>query len=450
MNRLLPALGLAALVLLARSTPAEACSCIYQGPACQTFWKTDAVFDATVESIEARTRQEDLGTSRPFPIGEFVVKMNVRQAWKGVQQGPIEVVTNQQSSACGFSFHVGKRYVVFAYRRTFDGRWGTSICSLTKEYNGTGDTAEFLASLAQPPRGGRIFGVVKLTETFVRDGIMRQQPVETEVHLVGGGRTQTVVSKNGRYEFAGLADGHYRVELRVPDGYMTYEPGRDAHLPNGYACSDQSYYLASAGRITGRVVGPDGRPPRRTRIEAALSTAQTHRDYGLSVVSGDTDVDGYFQIERLPEGTYILGLNLRDLPNDYYPYPRTLYPSDGSNVHQITLSHGQTYDVGTWRIPAPLAPVKVTGVITWLDGTPAAGVYVHAWDQTGNPVEQGRGVAGATADAQGRFGITLRANRIYRFTAARREGGLWAISAPKVNTGAEVPPIHIVIQQQYR
>ena len=136
------AVALAPLVLFLLLMPAsrvDACSCGQIGPACQSFWKTEAVFDATVEAIETTTRETAYeGISRPVLDREHVVKLSVRQAWKGVQAGPLEVVTNAQSSACGYEFKVGKRYLVFAWKRPYDGRWSVSTCSLTQEYNGTG------------------------------------------------------------------------------------------------------------------------------------------------------------------------------------------------------------------------------------------------------------------------------------------------------------------------
>jgi len=426
---------------------ADACTCIYSGPACQVFWKTDAVFDATVESIESTTRREDLGGTRSFPIGEFVVKMNVRQAWKGVQPGPLEVVTNQQGSACGYKFQAGRRYLVFAHKRAFDGRWGVSTCSLTKEFDGTGDAADFLGSLARPPRGGRIFGTVRVENlTFSPADGPRHLPVAAHVRLVGGGKDRSVVSNEGRFEFTNLAEGHYRLELQLPEGHTTYQPARDVNIPNAYACAEEAYFLSAAGRITGRVVGPNGRPVPKVRIETTGWDLKPHRDSGLSVAEDETDSDGYFEIERLPPGRYILGVNLRDLPNEYNPYARAVYP-DGSEPHALELALGQTIDVGTWRLPAPLAPVRVTGIVTWQDGTAAANVVIWAWDETGNPVERFRGVGGATTKTDGQFVFTVREHRIYALTARDREGRQFPISPRQLDTTVPLQPLRIVIQQ---
>ena len=45
------------LVFLLAPREAAACSCMASGPACQAFWNTDAVFDATVDSKRPRWDQ---------------------------------------------------------------------------------------------------------------------------------------------------------------------------------------------------------------------------------------------------------------------------------------------------------------------------------------------------------------------------------------------------------
>jgi hypothetical protein len=95
-------IGMCVVLLAAGTTPAHACSCMTSGPACQAFWKTSAVFDATVLSIEPDNR--DLSPNIRIQISKYIVKLDVRQRWKGVDRGPLEVVTAGTSASCGFDF----------------------------------------------------------------------------------------------------------------------------------------------------------------------------------------------------------------------------------------------------------------------------------------------------------------------------------------------------------
>jgi hypothetical protein len=71
---------------------ATACSCLSRGPACQAYWQTDAVFDATVLSITPRNPAEPLPGGQ-LQLADKIVKLDVRKSWKGVETGPLEITT---------------------------------------------------------------------------------------------------------------------------------------------------------------------------------------------------------------------------------------------------------------------------------------------------------------------------------------------------------------------
>ncbi len=372
--------------------------------------------------------------------------LDVRQSWKGVERGPLEVTTSGQESSCGFPFKEGGRYLVFAFHGRQDARLEVSLCSLTQAFDGSGAAADFLRALDSPPRGGRIFGTVRTAvRVFDSDRSHSEIPTETQVRLSGGAQERTTTSSGGRYEFTGLPDGSYRVELLVPDGHSVYSASRDVLLSDRRACAEENYYLSPAGRIVGRLVGPDGRGLARVHVETTSPDARPDPRFGPRTASATTDTEGYFEIGGLPPGRYLTGVNLKDLPSEYNPYARTVYPGGGSAPHIVTLSLGQTADLGTWQMPPPLAAVRVAGVVTWRDGSPAVGVYVGVRDNiAGVRDDIARGVGGATSDTDGRFVLELRRGRSYTFTAGRLP-----VSAPRLDIGASAPdPVRIVIQRE--
>jgi hypothetical protein len=240
---LLACLTLASLLLLVAD--AAACTCLGVGPACQAFWTTEAVFDATVESVELVTRQVSSPQDGPREIHENVVKLVVRESWKGVEAGPLEVVTRYAIPACGVDFKPGRRYLVFAEKtQRNDGRWTVLPCSSTREFDGTGAAASFLTSLSKPPAGGRVFGSVKLLEERSEfDVSFIERDLEARLRLIGGGRDLRASSVNGRFEFAGLEPGRYRLQLEFSEGYVNSEPVRDLEIANSRACAQQDYFL---------------------------------------------------------------------------------------------------------------------------------------------------------------------------------------------------------------
>ena len=241
------------------------------------------------------------------------------------------------------------------------------------------------------------------------------------------------------------------MDVLVPDGYGHALASRDVQIPNRSACAEENFSFSPAGRLTGRLVGPDGRGLPRGRVEVTSPDAQPHSVYGLPMDAATTDSNGYFDMQNLPPGRYIAGVNLKDLPNQYNRYARTLYPGDTPEPEVLTLSLGQTIDLGSWQLPAPLEVVRVAGIVTWSDGTPAAGVSVSVSDSTGNPVERARGAGGATSDADGRFVVELRRSRVYTFAARDRQSKPLPLSAPRLEIGAGVPQVvRIVIQGERR
>ena len=441
--------AVALLVLLAMPRNAEACSCMQAGPACQAFWKTDAAFDATVDAIErAAGPEQDLGNRRvSFP--EKLVRVTVRAGFKGVTaSGPLEVYTAADGAACGYDFKMGQRYLIFAWKRQADGRWVASLCSATQEYDGTGPAAAFLASFNGPATGARVFGAVKTYERhFDRDQTSRERKVVATVHLVGGAKERTTTSRDGFFEFPALDPGPYELRLDVPTGFASDYTTRNIDLPDPRACQEESFLLAPAGRVSGVVLDAEGRPARNVHIELTGPETEIHPDSGLASLDATSRNGGEFEIPGVPPGRYILGVNLRDLPSQYNPYARTLYPSDGAAATIIEVGSTGIVDVGTWKLPPPLKVVRLRGIALSPDGKPMAGIYVGAWDVTGSPVEKARGAGGTKTGADGSFALELREGRSYTFMARDTENRLLPVDGPRVTVGVpDGEPIRLTIQ----
>jgi hypothetical protein len=408
------AVSVVCLLLSARAT--LACSCIAGRPACQGFWQTEGVFDGTVVSIEPTTRQLDVGVGdRTISVGERLVKLDVRQSWKGVDTGSIEVVTGTGGGDCGFGFAVGERYLVFAMRRQLDGRLYVSICGFTERFSASSDTARFLESLSRPSAGGRIFGTIELVQQSLNPGKPSGNvPKDLPVRLTGGGRDETVTSKGGRYEFKGLPAAAYQVEVSVPDGYSTRN-ARQVTLPDPHACAEESYYLSVAGRIVGRLLRHDGRGASDLIVEVTDAGTPLDGRQLPRINSTPTTEDGYFEFKDLPPGQYLVGVDLRNMPSDMSPYPRMLYRAP-AGPETIALDFGSTVELAPWTLPPPLRRAPLTGTLVWKDGRPAAGVPVVAWDVSAGDGRRRHTMEGATTDANGRFTVKAWEGRAYALT----------------------------------
>jgi hypothetical protein len=415
------------------------------GPACQAYWSpsTDAVFDATVVGLEAVTREE-LFAGTLQRRSRYVVTLDVRQAWKGVAPGTIQVVTDTSTASCGFEFHAGRRYLVFA-RQLEPRQLEVSGCSATREFDGTGNDAAFLASLAEPGRGGRIFGKIDPPTARI-EGTPPPAPVPTDlpVTLTWQGQSRTTRSANGTYEFSGLAPGTYEVTATAPEGFVAGDWREPLTIPNGHACVERNVSLGHGGRIIGQAIDGKGRGVSGVRIDIIGSESRLPVPHE-SWAARDTASDGFFELRWLPPGRYLVGVNFQDHPTEYRPYPMSVYPGGGAPPHTIEVSPGQVVDLGRWELPPPVPVVRIAGTVVWRDGTPAAGVHVGLWDETGSPPgDWARGAGSKMSDMHGRFTIEARVGRTYSVRAIYDRTRL-PIESLRIQTTPDLQSIRIVI-----
>lgn len=114
------------MVVLAPAT-ALACSCVSVTDE-EALERSDVVFAGYVIKgeypEEARTANDTLREIRWTFLPDALVK--------GVDAGPVEVMSESQGSACGVSFSIGRRYLVFAVED--GGTLTTNSCDRTRGY----------------------------------------------------------------------------------------------------------------------------------------------------------------------------------------------------------------------------------------------------------------------------------------------------------------------------
>jgi|SRR5688572_29763691 len=155
--------------LLAHTSPAKACSCVADVTLHNNFASHDAVFTgkvvrivdnyapyfSTVDYILYR-----LGYSFYF-FDHFVhndarrlgfgVFFKVINSWKGVEKSFVEVNTGRGGGDCGYTFEMGKEYLVYAsYAYGIpDNYWVTGICSRNATLPDATEDLNYLNSLPQ-------------------------------------------------------------------------------------------------------------------------------------------------------------------------------------------------------------------------------------------------------------------------------------------------------------
>lgn len=126
------AVSLIAAAVWAYPHEARACSCLPPPAPTTARDQADAVFEARVDSVQT---SDGAGMVR--------YELAVQRVFKGELTASTSIVTRTSSAACGRSFVLGKRYLIYAHRNS-EGDLSDTLCSRTRQL-GTAD--EDLAAL---------------------------------------------------------------------------------------------------------------------------------------------------------------------------------------------------------------------------------------------------------------------------------------------------------------
>jgi hypothetical protein len=368
------AAGIVAAAWLSGATPAEACSCIGEIPACQRVWISDAVFVGRVLNI---TNVEDEQEPRRAFLESRRVTLEVLEQFRGRSllvpdsASTVEVFTGQGGGDCGIAFKKGESYLVFANAsKGVQSLLRTGLCDRTRELSRAQEDLPYLRALAtSSPRGGRVYGSVELADPEI---VMRPpeaarpepKPLgDVPVTLTGEGSVAGVTKKTatnaaGQYEFGDLAPGKYRVEVSLPDIYYADSDISPfaGDLRDTRGCSEVNVHAAHDGRVSGRLLDARGAPIAGMTI-ALLGAEDIGSPYEFSSfisTSTLTNRDGAYELTQLPPGRYVVAINAeRDMGTRHLRQPRILHPGveRSGDATIIKIGPGERVKLSDWSMP---------------------------------------------------------------------------------------------------
>ena len=120
---------LGALWFLGSLGGVRACKCVVPGSPNEELEKFDAVFAGHVVSA---SHSFDPNVTPYKPGDRTTVGLDVSTVWKGVVHERMYITTPPTGGSCGFAFHEGAQYIVYAsVNASGDGGYQASICSRT-------------------------------------------------------------------------------------------------------------------------------------------------------------------------------------------------------------------------------------------------------------------------------------------------------------------------------
>ena len=234
----------------------------------------------------------------------------------------------------------------------------------------------------------------------------------------GRSRLQTVTDENGRYTFAELEPGPYRLTVQKA-GYAPFDA---AKLPTFWLLAGQSLDLGTvslqkAGAIAGRILDPSGDP----LVDVNVKALKPGGAVPLGSAASRTNDLGEFRVFGLTPGEYIvaaspLRFGLDNLPGSPALVLSTFYPgtADAAAAQTLRVNAGQTVAGIEFRV-LTASTFKVSGTVFDALGMPIGGATVRLAGDSRASGGIAAGVVGESrSNAAGRFSIdNVRSGTFY-------------------------------------
>lgn len=407
------------LLCLVTCSRSEACSCISPGPPCASYWQADAVFSGKVTAIAEQSGASD--TQAPWPSMRRAT-ISIESAFRGVEGKSVELLTGMGGGDCGYNFVSGERYLVYAYRSP-RGLIAT-ICSRTRLLKDAAEDIAYIRNLPPAGTGATIKGnVTQISQPFEQDAERHtSKPLgDVVVKITGDGIARDVrTDTEGAFQISGLPAGNYKVRLDLPRSSDDESFTEIDVKVVDRGCADLPFNVHLNGRIGGRVLSPDDQPLAGMKVD--VIRAEDRAEAAPKGVWQFSHDDGSFQIDWLPPGIYLVGINLVGTASPSCPFPRTYLPgtADPTKAHEIIIGDNQFVKGVELKLSASPLNRAIEGIVAWPDGKPATMASINITNASGTPWVLSR----AVSDESGRFRINAPAGcsvRIHAFTYGGRK-----------------------------
>jgi hypothetical protein len=436
---------------------AFACMC-GRASTCERFNHASLIF---VGKAVAEEREEKNGFKRVDTVFE------VKEVLSGEKFKVVKLATDSGFS-CAASFEIGETFLVFASGSKQEG-YGTGYCSGNIPVEYADEEIAMLRKLSGSSGEGVLFGTVQreVGKDLARTDRLPVKGVRIEATGIGGGKRFLVESDaEGRYQTS-VPPGRYTLQAFAPqDMLVSIFEDNPVEVRSG-GCSSGFFVLKNDSRVSGRVTDAAGAPLRRVRVELVSATEGPSFQGGFNE---DSNENGAFAFEGIPEGRYTLSVNFNSEPGFAHPFPTTFYPSGGdrSAAKVIEIGRGTKFDSLTFRMPPRLEEKTISGAVVWEDGSPVEGAEIKLFDMAfpgfyagcgfekldspapaDSPVRttsfrQTGPACNLKSDAKGTFRLPLFVTRTYRLTASFK----MEASGRKVEFSASSEPFNVDTPQQ--
>jgi hypothetical protein len=363
------ALVFCAVITLSSSliAAADACACMTSPNSCLGLAKADAVFEATVESVELKTRpgipvHSSLSSYRSVALRNLI-------SWHG--EAATTVVTGSPGNTCAYNFIPGVRYLIVASKDAH-GALSVSFCGLTRPLSAATGDLDYLKHLTNPNVSTLVWGTVLMPVRPGRDD--GYAPVAKATVSIEGPVSRAVLTgADGRFNVEGLPPGSYTMRASPAQGTRFVGSAGpqpfdlDPKEPRG--CAVLIAVLPVETTVFGVVTDESGKPLGGEFMTIVGTNVREGEGGGLGQETRD---DGTFMFSGLPPGRY--RVKVGGTGSSLGP-PYTVVPTTGEM--EIELPLGSRIDLPPFRVRRP-TQITIRGTAFFPDGTPAPDVALIA------------------------------------------------------------------------
>lgn len=347
---------LALLTLLAAAAVARAQDCAPPSPGPPSLLKqAEVVFVGTLE-------KNDWGAFR----------FQVSEAFKGTHAKSFDLLP--VGPPISKSLERGESYVVFADSMVIDGKKQYFVpgCGPTRPLTIGHAIVEQLRAEKAGKHIASVYGTLRRTSDYISsysDPSFDLPLPGVLVKLKSNGRVfQATTDSDGVYAFDELPQGRYEASADLQPGLtlageLFEDPPPSFELP-GRSSFEYELTALSSARLSGHVVGPDGKPLRDTSVELYRADRYGGEERGVWASQSDGKP---FEYRHLPPGDYILVFNRRNDASPDEPFARTFYPdaADIQGARTIHVSSGQQISDADIHVSGPIPTRQITVKVQW-------------------------------------------------------------------------------------